>query len=122
MMASNVSILDTEVAQGIVLLGIEGRLVDVGGRLGEPGERPDHDGRRWPRLLPAPPPAALSALSCCPLPLSCRPLPYCPLPSLCRPSLSLFRVVVPPVIAFAARRWGAMVCVDMFVEFQAFSY
>jgi hypothetical protein len=44
MMASNVSILDTEVAQAIVLLGIEGRLVEVVGRLGGPGERPDHDG------------------------------------------------------------------------------
>jgi len=39
MMASNVSILDTEVAQAIVLLGIEGRLVEVGGRIGGPGER-----------------------------------------------------------------------------------
>jgi hypothetical protein len=39
MMASNVSILDTEAAQAIVLLGIE-----VGGRLGGPGERPDHNG------------------------------------------------------------------------------
>ena len=37
MMASNVSILDTEVAQAIVLLGIEGRLVEVVGRLGGPG-------------------------------------------------------------------------------------
>ncbi len=31
MMASNVSILDTEAAQAIVLLGIEGRLVEVAG-------------------------------------------------------------------------------------------
>ena len=41
MMASNVSILDTEAAQAIVLLGIE-----VGGRLGGPGERPDHTSHR----------------------------------------------------------------------------
>ena len=31
MMASNVSILDTEAEQAIVLLGIEGRLVEVAG-------------------------------------------------------------------------------------------
>ncbi len=31
MMGSNVSILDTEAAQAIVLLGIEDRLVEVGG-------------------------------------------------------------------------------------------
>ena len=31
MMASNVSILDTEVAQATVLLGIEGRLIEVAG-------------------------------------------------------------------------------------------
>ena len=53
MMARNVSILDTEAAQAIVLLGIEVRLVEVGGRLGGPGERPDHDGGGRPRLLPA---------------------------------------------------------------------
>ena len=53
MMARIVSILDTEAAQAIVLLGIEGRLVEVGGRLGEPGERPDHDGSGRPWLLPA---------------------------------------------------------------------
>ncbi len=53
MMASNFSIIDTEAAQAIVLLGIEGRLVEVGGRLGGPGERLDHDGGGRPWLLPA---------------------------------------------------------------------
>ena len=61
MMASNVSILDTEAAQAIVLLGIEVRLVEVGGRLGGPGERPDHDGRGRPRLLPTAAAAAAAA-------------------------------------------------------------
>ena len=57
-MARIVSILDTEAAQAIVLLGIECRLVEVRGRLGGPGERPDHDGGGRPRLLPGPPAVA----------------------------------------------------------------